>query len=120
MSTRKSRSKAAGAADSVQADGPAAAAPAPVRLTLPFMTKFEFNQIIALRTEHLSRGAPILVDLEGELTVKRNMELRAIAIRELKERVLPYIIKRPLPNGKSELWNVTDLDLTTVEHLMRA
>ena len=30
---------------------------------------------------------------------------------ELKERKLPFIIRRPLPSGGSEYWKVEDLEL---------
>ena len=30
---------------------------------------------------------------------------------ELKEKKIPFIIKRPIPGGGSEYWNVKDLEL---------
>ena len=82
------------------------------------MTKYEFNQLIGLRTMHISRGAPPLVDV-GNLHVKSNMDLRAVAIRELMEGKLPYMVKRAMPNNKTEYWAVSDLDLVAVRHLLR-
>ena len=32
------------------------------------------------------------------------------AEKELQEKRLPFIIMRPLPNGKCEYWNVNDLE----------
>ena len=32
-----------------------------------------------------------------------------IAQMELEQNKIPFIIKRPLPNGKSEYWRVQDL-----------
>lgn len=88
-------------------------------ITLPWMTKYEFDQVIGLRTMHLSKGAIPLVDIEESFQVKSNMELRAIAIEELKHKKLPYIIKRPLPNGKVEYWPVSKLELSAVTNMMR-
>jgi len=84
------------------------------------MTKYEFNQIIGLRTMHLSRGAPIFLNKKpDDIRISSNMELRKIATEELLEGKLPYIVKRVMPNGKPEYWKVNDLDLTAIRHLMR-
>lgn len=88
--------------------------------SLPLMTKFEFNQVISLRTMHLSRGAPPLVDVPEDYAIQTNTQLREIALRELTEGKLPYMIKRPMPNGKHEYYPVADLSLVAVAHLMRA
>lgn len=87
--------------------------------SMPIMTRYEFDQVIALRTMHLSRGAPPMVDVPEDFQVRTNMELRSIAIRELKEGRLPYFIKRPMPNAKPEYWKVSELSLAAVEQLMR-
>ena len=34
-----------------------------------------------------------------------------IAEMELEQKKLPFIIRRPLPNGSSEYWRVSDLEL---------
>jgi len=88
-------------------------------ISLPWMTKYEFDQLIGLRTMHLSRGAIPMVDIPANFQIKTNMELRKIAIQELKEQKLPYIIKRSLPNGKIEYWPVAKLQLHAVNHMMR-
>ena len=87
-------------------------------ISLPWMTKYEFDQVIGLRTMHLSKGAVPFVDLPPDFAIKSNMELRNIAIQELKAQRLPYIIERPMPDKKSEFWNVKDLNLQSVRHLM--
>jgi len=88
-------------------------------ITLPWMTKYEFDQLIGLRVMHLSRGALPLVTLGEDFKIQGNMELRAVALRELNEEKLPYIIKRPLPNGKCEYWPVEKLSLEAVKYMMR-
>jgi hypothetical protein len=34
-----------------------------------------------------------------------------IALKELEEKRLPFIIQRPLPNGGSEYWRIADLEM---------
>ena len=34
-----------------------------------------------------------------------------IALLELEHKKIPFIIQRPLPNGGSEYWNVSDLEI---------
>lgn len=87
--------------------------------SLPLMTKYEFDEVIGLRTMHLSKGAPPLVDMPADFKITSNMQLREVALRELESRRLPYIIKRPMPHGKAEYVRVEDLDLTAVRHLFR-
>jgi len=88
-------------------------------ISVPWMTKYEFDQLIGLRTMHLSRGAIPFIDLENGFTTKGNMELRDIAIRELHEGKLPYIIKRPMPNGNAEFWPCSKLSLKAIEYMIR-
>lgn len=88
-------------------------------VTLPWMTKYEFDQVIGLRTMHLSKGAAPLVDIEADFKILGNMQLRKIAVDELQKKQLPYIIKRTLPNGKVEYWPVSKLSLQAVRHMMR-
>lgn len=89
--------------------------------SLPLMTKYEFDQLIGLRTTHLSRGAVPFVKLPDDFKIKSNMELRQIALMEMREGKLPYIIKRPMPFGKPEFeyWKIKDLDLSSVRNLLR-
>jgi DNA-directed RNA polymerase I, II, and III subunit RPABC2 len=88
-------------------------------LSLPIMTKYEFNQIIALRTMHLSRSAIPLVQLPENFSIESNMDLRKIAMMELRDGKLPYMVKRTLPNHKIEYWKIKDMDLSSVRNLMR-
>lgn len=80
------------------------------------MTKYEFDQIISIRTNQLSRGAIPFVKIIEDIKV--NMELRKVALEELKQGRLPMIIKRPLPNNKFEFIRVRDLDLVAVKYMM--
>jgi len=88
-------------------------------ISVPWMTKYEFDQLIGLRTMHLSRGAIPFVELPEGFSIEGNMELRKVAIQELQEGKLPYIIKRPMPNGAAEYWPVSKLSLKTIEYMIR-
>ena len=80
------------------------------------MTKYEFNLVISQRTVQLSQGHIPFINID--IDVKSNMDLRKIAIEELKQAKIPFIIKRPLPNDKYEFIRVRDLDLTAVKYMM--
>jgi DNA-directed RNA polymerase subunit K/omega len=80
------------------------------------MTKYEFDQIISVRTNQLARGAISFVKITED--IKRNMDLRKIALQELMEGKLPFIIKRPLPNNKYEYVRINELNLVAVKYLM--
>lgn len=82
------------------------------------MTKYEFDQVIGLRTMQLSLGSQSYIGMD-DINIKSNMELRKIALAELREGKLPFGIKRPLPNNKYEYVRVKDLDLTAVKYMFR-
>jgi len=89
------------------------------RYSNSIMTKYEFTSMISLRTMHLSKGAPPLVDLPADFRIRGNMELRSVALRELREGRLPYIVRRMMPNGKPEYLRIAEMDLAGVRHLIR-
>ena len=72
--------------------------------TYPFLTNFERTKIIGLRANQISRGAIPLI-----IVPKHISDVRDIARLELDQKRLPYIIKRPLPNGTFEYWRLVDL-----------
>ena len=47
------------------------------------------------------------------------MELRQVALEELKQGKLPFIIERVLPNKKKEHYSVRDLDLVAIRDRIR-
>ena len=73
------------------------------RISLPFLTKYEKARIIGLRVQQLLNGAQPLVDTRG---LKSYLE---IAEKELKDKRIPFIIKRNLPNNKAEYWKINEL-----------
>ncbi|KAJ3286691.1 DNA-directed RNA polymerases I II and III subunit RPABC2 [Borealophlyctis nickersoniae] len=84
------------------ASGPGAIAKAD-RITTPYMTKYEKARILGTRALQISMNAPVMVDLNGE------SDPLAIAMRELRERKIPLMIRRFLPDGSWEDWSVDEL-----------
>lgn len=67
------------------------------------MTKYEKARILGARALQISMGAPVLINLEGET------DSLEIASKELKKRVIPIIVRRYLPCGKHEDWELDEL-----------
>ena len=60
----------------------------------PTLTRFEKARIMGARALQLSLGAPIFIEIPKNATTSLE-----IAMEELKQRVIPIVIKRTLPNG---------------------
>lgn len=88
------------------------------KISKPIMTIYEFDKIIALRTQQIASGAPLFIN-NMTTNVKSNMELRQIALKELTEGRLPFMVERKLPNNKKEYYRVRDLDLVAVRDRIR-
>jgi len=90
------------------------------KISKPIMTIYEFDKIMGMRTQQLASGAMPFVNIEGgKLVINSNMELRNIALMELEEGRLPYIIERILSNKKKEYYRVGDLNLVAIRDRMR-
>lgn len=63
------------------------------RSTTPYMTKYERARILGTRSLQISMNAPVLVDLEGETDPLQ------IAIKELRAKKIPLIVRRFMPDG---------------------
>ncbi len=70
----------------------------------PFLTVYERTKIIGFRANQLSKGArPYIVVPEHVTSVAE------IARLELAARRLPFIVRRPMPDGSHEYWRLSDL-----------
>jgi DNA-directed RNA polymerase I, II, and III subunit RPABC2 len=76
----------------------------PKHRSVPFLTQYEKTKILGFRTNQLSQGARAFISVPTHIT-----ELREIARLELEARRLPFIIKRPMPDGTFEVWRLSDL-----------
>jgi DNA-directed RNA polymerase I, II, and III subunit RPABC2 len=72
--------------------------------TYPFLTNFEKTKIVGLRANQLSKGAVPFIAVPKHIT-----DVKDIARLELEQKRLPYIVKRPLPDGTFEVWRIADL-----------
>jgi DNA-directed RNA polymerases I, II, and III subunit RPABC2 len=79
------------------------AVPNDKRTTTPFMTKYERARVLGTRALQISMCAPIMVELENETDPLQ------IAMKELKARKIPLIIRRYLPDGSYEDWTIEEL-----------
>lgn len=73
------------------------------RVTTRYLTKYERARVLGTRALQISMNAPVMVDLDGETDALR------IAEKELRERKIPIIIRRFLPDGSHEDWRVDEL-----------
>ncbi|CAG2106464.1 unnamed protein product [Medioppia subpectinata] len=76
------------------------------RITTPYMTKYERARVLGTRALQIAMCAPVMVELEGETDPLQ------IAMKELKARKIPIIIRRYLPDGSYEDWGIDELIIT--------
>ena len=70
------------------------------RITTPYITKFERARVLGTRALQISMSAPVMVELEGETDPLQ------IALKELRSKKIPITIRRFLPDGSYEDWDV--------------
>ena len=78
--------------------------PDPRHKSQPFLTQYEKTRILGFRTNQLAQGALPYVSVPDH--IRNPIE---IAKMELEQRRLPFIIKRPMPDGTFEYWRLCDL-----------
>ena len=75
--------------------------------TIPFLTKYEKTRVLGQRAKQINAGAKPLLDIIPANVIDGYL----IAKLELAQKKIPFIIKRPLPNGDCEYWRLADLEL---------
>jgi len=78
----------------------------PLHKSLPFITKYEKAKILGERAKQISAGATPMVDIEENV-----IDDYLIALKEFEQKKIPFIIKRPMPNGGCEYWKFEDLEI---------
>jgi DNA-directed RNA polymerase subunit K/omega len=73
--------------------------------TIPILTKYEKTRILGQRAKQIECGAIPLVQVPPNI-----IDSYLIAKLELAQQKIPFIIRRPLPNGGMEYWYVSDLE----------
>lgn len=74
--------------------------------TLPFLTKYEKARVLGQRAKQIGSGAKAFVKVPENV-----IDGYIIAEFELQQKRIPFIIRRPIPGGGSEYWNLRDLEL---------
>jgi DNA-directed RNA polymerase I, II, and III subunit RPABC2 len=77
----------------------------PLHRTIPYLTKYEKARILGQRAKQIETGAKPLVKVPENI-----IDSYVIAELELREKKIPFIIKRPIPGGAFEYWNLRDLE----------
>ena len=77
----------------------------PLHKTVPFLTKYERARIIGERAKQIEYGSKPFIHIE-----QNEIDSYLIAEKEYSQKAIPFIIKRPLPNGSSEYWKLKDLE----------
>lgn len=78
----------------------------PRHLTVPILSKYERTKIIGVRAKQLNNGAIPFVNVPENI-----MDGLIIAEQELREKKIPFIIKRPIGNMNFEYWKLQDLEV---------
>jgi DNA-directed RNA polymerase I, II, and III subunit RPABC2 len=74
------------------------------RISINRLTKYERVRIIGIRAKQIITGANILIKgIENKTPTE-------IAELELKYNMIPFKIKRKLPNGMYEIWKLSELE----------
>jgi DNA-directed RNA polymerase I, II, and III subunit RPABC2 len=78
----------------------------PNHKTIPFLTKYEKARVLGQRAKQIEAGAKPFIRVPENI-----IDSYVIAEFELREKKIPFIIRRPLPNGASEYWYIKDLEI---------
>lgn len=79
-------------------------APDPNHRSQPWITQYERTKILGFRANQLAKGARPYIEVP-----KYVVDTLEIARIELKERRLPFIISRIMPDGTFEFWRLSDM-----------
>ena len=78
----------------------------PLHKTLPILSRYEKARILGERAEQINSGAQPFIEIESSM-----IDGYLIALKELEQKKIPFIIQRPLPNGGCEYWRLVDLEI---------
>lgn len=73
--------------------------------TFNYLTKYERCFILGLRIQQIMNNSPIFINTQ-DLEIVNPFN---IAYEELMQKKIPFKIKRKLPNGNVEIWDLNDL-----------
>ena len=70
------------------------------------LTKYEKTRILGIRLKQLNNGSLPYIKVAEDI-----LDNLIIAEKELKQKKIPFIIQRPLPNNTFEYWKLEDLEI---------
>lgn len=79
------------------------AVPPEKRITTRYLTKYERARVLGTRALQISMNAPVMVDVGTET------DPLEIAYKELREKKIPFTVRRYLPDGSFEDWGLDEL-----------
>ena len=74
--------------------------------TVPILSKYERTRVLGQRAKQIENGQVPFVRVADTV-----IDSYIIAVQELEQKKLPFIIRRPMPSGASEYWHLKDLEL---------
>jgi DNA-directed RNA polymerase subunit K/omega len=77
----------------------------PLHKTIPYLTKYERARILGQRAKQIESGSEPFINIPESV-----IDGHIIAELELKQKRIPFIIRRPIPDGSFEYWHVRDLE----------
>ena len=78
----------------------------PLHRTIPFLTKYEKARVLGQRAKQIETGAKPFISVPENV-----IDGYVIAELELQQKRIPFIIRRPIPGGAFEYWNIRDLEM---------
>jgi len=78
----------------------------PLHKTLPILSRYERARILGERADQINSGAQPFIEIDDSM-----IDGYLIAMKELEEKKIPFIVQRPLPNGGCEYWRIKDLEI---------
>jgi len=78
----------------------------PLHKTIPYLTKYEKARVLGQRAKQIEHGAKPFVKVPENV-----VDGYIIAELELQQKKMPFIIRRPIPSGGFEYWNIKDLEI---------
>jgi DNA-directed RNA polymerase I, II, and III subunit RPABC2 len=77
----------------------------PLHRTIPYLTKYERARILGQRAKQIESGSEPFINIPESV-----IDGHIIAELELQQKRIPFIIRRPIPDGSFEYWHVRDLE----------
>ena len=74
-----------------------------IKVSKPYIYKFEKTKILGMRASQLEHGDLPLVSVPEHI-----QDAKSIAELEYEEKLIPFLIRRYLPDGEHEDWRLSD------------